>query len=721
MSHRVSTYNTTLKLIASCIYVFLACLASGYIAHFLIQRNNPDIGIVSHPFIIIAITIVIAVVLFALWPLYILGCFLFFRKKITLHNLTYFLIKDSYTYFPFYIFFLHHRSASVLEVLPFLCIACSVVLKLLVFKKNLLYVYTMIEKNLYSTIHFFKNIPSYCTFLNTKITTYLASPHHTAIVNKTYKVLKIFLMIYIVLIGLSTLHHIYQVPVDKPYFTGKVVDEPFSINAGINILYTKGNPLFYNYGGTSCIPFTISYYINYLRTHDVPYFKYFGEKFYFAAFPQRWDTYPVRPIYHARIAAVILCVIGTILFVGLFSWYLLPIPFFLFKMVDYSELMAFYRDTLMGNTHIAFAAVITCIFFIVAILKIHNKKYVTYMYLCFICASIAASIKLTGFSTFIFPFSLLAYMYMSPDSTVIAKNKILLKVLACSVLPYLVLTPAVILDSARYITWFQTLAIKKRVPIVDALTANRIDNLVPFIKDLFFLKAIPTLLVIILGIASAILLMRIHPFFFIAVVLFHMYTFRIIFTNLGDFPFTHLYMIFLFTPVVFLFFPLIYGYKKCPTYCKLVVLIVCTGLTLSAYTPRALSAGFHQLAAGTFTKDWARESRDEYVDFVQKNNFEIFFFDFHSFSLPDTLHRRTIFFNDLTELPATLKPNQIVCFIKYNPPEPEEKMDREYKKYCEVTTGLYKKYEVVGMFGNETVGYHWNCPGDNPTIVCLKE
>lgn len=719
MPHRDSELSSTVKCIASCIYVFLACLASGYIAHFLIQRNNPDVGVLSNPFIIIAITIVLAVVLFVLWPVYILGCFLFFRKKITLHALASFAIKDSYTYFPFYIFFLHHRIAPVLEVLPFVCIVCSVALKLFVFKKNLSYVYTMIEKNLYSTIHVFKNIPTYCASVHTKINAYCESRHYNAIVNKTYKILKIFLMIYIVLIGLSTLHHIYHVPVDKPYFTGGV-DEPGSINAGINILRTKGNPLFYNYGGTSCLPFAITYYVNYLRTHDVPYFKYFGEKFYFAAFPQRWDTYPVRPIYHARILAVILFVIGTIVFVGLFSWYLLPIPFFLFKMVDYSQLMAYYRETLMGNTHIAFGAVITCIFFIVALLNIHNKKYVTYMYVCFICASITASVKLTGFGTFIFPFSLLVYLYLYPDKSM-SKHTILLKTLACAAIPYLVLNPAVILDLGRYATWFQELAIRKRVPLLEALSPDRVDNLIPFIKDVYFLKAIPPLLIILLGIASAILLIRIHPLFFAVVVLFHASTFQTIITNVGDLPYTRLYMVLLFTPVVFLLFPLIYGYKKCPMYCKLVVLIVCTGLTLSAYSPRTLSAGFHQLAAGTFTKDWPRESRDEYVDFVQKNNFEIFFFDFHSFSLPDTLHCRTIFFNDVTELPATLKPNQIVCFIKYNPPEPEERMDREYKKYCEVTTGLYKKYEVVGMFGNETVGYHWNCPGDNPTIVCLQE
>jgi len=354
--------------------------------------------------------------------------------------------------------------------------------------------------------------------------------------------------------------------------------------------------MFYNYGGTSTIPFAISFFVYEKFTGAQPYYKYFGKKFDRPGFPNRWDTYPVKPIYYAKIFAVISCVTLSILFISLFSWYLLPIPFFLFKMIDYSSHINFYQATLMGNRDIAFASSITCLFFITALIYIYDKnKYLKYMYICFICASISFAVKLTGAATFIFPISLLIYVYINNNFNFISKEKILLKSLLCAIVPYIILTPAVILDLGRYISWLQTMLIKQSVSPMEWLNPDRINHALSFIKDLYFLKSISGILIIILFIASSIVFLRIHPIFFVTMCFFHLFTFKTIITNTGDFPYSRLYMVLLFTPIMYLFFSLIYAYRKMPKYIKLSVLSISFILTISAYNIKYIYSGINKL------------------------------------------------------------------------------------------------------------------------------
>ncbi|MFC1546209.1 hypothetical protein ACFL4O_00635 [bacterium] len=711
-----------MKLLLSFIYVFTAGFACGFVIHFLVMQNNPDLAYLQTAKIKFLISFASALLLFVFWWIYIIFTFLFFRKKVSMQNIISFALKDSQSYFPFYIFFLYKYLLSILPLLPFILIACSIALKLKLFNKNLKFIYYHIDKNLYSVINFFSNINQYLKKLNTSILSFIEHKNYNKLINKIYKTFKFILIIYIILIGFSKLHNMYNIPVERPYFTGGV-DEPFSINAGINILRTKGNPMFYNYGGTSTMPYAVSFFIYSLKTAKKPYYKYFGEKFFYPSFPNRWDTYPVKPIYYARVFAVIFFIILSILLVALFSWHLLPIPFFLFQMIDHSHHLSFYQDKLMGNAHIAFASAITCILFIIAVQNIKNsKKYLKYMYLCFLCASISAAVKLTGLAAFIFPASLLVYLYIKNDFNLLFNKKILLKAAAFSIIPYILLTPAVILDLGRYVSWLQKMLIKQSISPLEWLEPDRINNALIFIKDLFFLKSIPGIVLLILLISSAVIFIKIHPVFFTAIAFFHLFVFQTIITNTGDFPFSRLYMVLLFTPVIFLFFPLIYVYKKIPNYFKVFILGICTIITLSVYNAGLVYSGLKKLIKNDFTASWEKESRDEFVDYVNNNNLKVYFFDFHSFSVPENLHDKLTFFNSTSELPPILEENSIICFIKYNKPKiKSNKMHKRYNKYLEITSKLLNKYKVIRIIGNNIVTYDWINTSKNPTIVCLSD
>ncbi|MFC1546811.1 hypothetical protein ACFL4O_03730, partial [bacterium] len=352
---------------------------------------------------------------------------------------------------------------------------------------------------------------SFFRAIKTKAVSFLNSK--AQIFSRVNKILKIILIIYVLLICISKLVSIYDVPINKPYFTGGW-DEPYSANAGINILHTKGDAQFYNYGGTSAIPYALAFLVYSMKHNIKPHYKFLNKKFYNPKNPIIRKIYPVKPIFLGRVVALIIFAVLTFVFVSLFTWYLLPLPFILLQMIDHSTILAGYKSYMMGNTHSALLAGITCVFFILTLLTNDFKKYKKYLFYTCIFSSITVAAKLNAAFIVLLPLSLLIHMYKNYDLSLIKGNKILLKVFGLLFIPYCLINPGLILNTGSYLGWLKGILVLQGGHSSFAWM-DKTNQIFPFINDLYIIKYWPNMLLIILGLSAVMLMARISKIAFI--------------------------------------------------------------------------------------------------------------------------------------------------------------------------------------------------------------
>lgn len=527
---------------------------------------------------------------------------------------------------------------------------------------------------------------------------------------------RVLLIIYIALIGASRMADIYRIPVNQPYFVGEW-DDPFSINAGINILRFGGDQRFYNYGGTVVMPQAVLFAAhNALRGTKAEY-RYLDQPFAFPNWPITRKIHPVRPIYWGKILAIMLFTFGTCLLAALVSWYLLPVPLLVFRMVDHSSILAYYHTALIGITESTLLAGVTTIFFFMTLLADDRRQYARYLLWCALAASLTAATKANTGVIVLLPLSLLAHMGARYGSVALREGKAWLVCLVTLVIPYVVVTPAVVLNAGSYFAWLVRTVTQ---PHPAAFTwMDRTGQIFPFIRDMYIVQTMPNLWLIALVIIGAILMVRISPLAFAAFAFFNLYSFQ----SVANITMLGLYarlFIFLLLPVsLFVLFPLMCGYKRIPAVLKVIVLGVSLGTLINAFPPQAVSAGLRQLMTGTFA-GWAEESRDAFAHYVIDNNLKVYFFDLHHFGLPDTVYDRIVPFSDSAALPAALGKNEVVAYIRYSVPD---QPDGQQANYWRVVQYLDRRFVPMAVFGEEQPGYDmWgDAPAHNPTIVLLKQ
>lgn len=527
---------------------------------------------------------------------------------------------------------------------------------------------------------------------------------------------KVLLMIYIALIGVSRMADIYRIPVNQPYFVGEW-DDPFSINAGINILRFGGDQRFYNYGGTVIMPQAALFAVhNVLRGTKAEY-RYINQPFANPNWPITRKIHPVRPIYWGKILAILLFTAGTCLLAALVSWYLVPIPLLVFRMMDHSSILAYYHTALIGITESTVLAGVTTIFFFMTLLADNRRQYARYLLWCALAASLTAATKANTGIIVLLPLSLLAHMVSRFGSAAIREGKYWVACLATMVMPYVLVTPAVVLNPLSYFAWLVRTVTQ---PHPAAFTwMDRTGQIFPFVRDIYLLQSMPNLWLIALIIIGVVLMVRISPLAFAAYAFFHLYSFQSV-ANITALGLYARLFIFLLLPVsLFVLFPLMCVYKRIPAVLKVIVLGVSIGTLMHAFPLQAVSAGIRQLKTGTFA-GWAEESRDVFARYVIDKNLKIYFFDLHHFGLPDTVHDRIVPFSDSAALPVTLGKNEMVAYIRYSVPDQPDSRQVHYRR---VVQYLDRRFVSVKVFGEEQPGYDmWgDAPARHPTIVLLKD
>lgn len=527
---------------------------------------------------------------------------------------------------------------------------------------------------------------------------------------------KVLLIMYIALIGVSRMTGIYSIPVNQPYFIGEW-DDPFSINAGINILHFGGDQRFYNYGGTVIMPQAALFAVhNALRGTKAEY-RYIDQPFATPNWPITRKIHPVRPIYWGKILAITLFTVGTCLLAALVSWYLLPVPLLVFRMVDHSSILAYYHSALIGITESTVLAGLTTVFFFMTLLADDRRQYARYLLWCALAASLTAATKVNTGVIVLLPLSLLAHMGVRFGAAAVREGKYWLVCLTTLVAPYVIVTPAVVLNPLSYFAWLVRTVSQ---PHPAAFTwMDRTGQIFPFIRDIYLFQSMPNLWLIALLIIGVVLMVRISPLAFAAFTFFHLYSFQSV-VNITALGLYARLLIFLLLPVsLFVLFPLMYGYKKIPAVLKVIALVVSLSSLMHAFNPQGIAVGMRQFMTGTFA-GWTQESRDAFARYVIENNLKVYFFDLHHFCLPDTVYERIKPFSAVADLPAVLRKNEVIAYIRYSVPKQSSGQQAQYQRIVQY---LEQRFVPVTVFGEEQPGYDmWgDAPARNPTIVLLKE
>jgi len=442
-------------------------------------------------------------------------------------------------------------------------------------------------------------------------------------INLVFKLLLIFVILGVFL---AKVGNIYKIPLDKPYFSGEW-DEPFAINAGINVLKTKGDPVFYNYGGTSIYPHSLVFYIYCLNKKMVPYYKEMDQKFKNPQWPISRKIYPVKPIYITKVVAYILFILGAALFVGWFSLLLLPVPFWLISIISSSKMMTYMANQMLSETHITFLAGFTTIFFAKAIMEKDINKYFKWVVVTAVLASVTVAVKINSIMIIVLPLSLCWRLVKEKGFTL----KRFIMIFIGLLVPYILVNPAVIFNFSSYREWLVGM-LKMSETTQSGIWMTRSTPIFAFIKDLYLVNILPSVVVILLIILGSILMIKKNPAAYAGFIFFLLFSWVTI-TNM-----THIlygrHLMFLILPIhLFILFPLIYLFTKASTLLKTLVTLICLIITLWFFPPGQIVKGIKKAATHKFTTVWKKESRDNLVKFVQSNNAVLYFYDLHTFSL----------------------------------------------------------------------------------------
>jgi hypothetical protein len=340
------------------------------------------------------------------------------------------------------------------------------------------------------------------------------SPLHPTLIIQT------LFFLTIAFLCLAHLSDIYDVPLNKTYYTG-AWDEPFSINSGINAL-KKGDPRFYMYGGSSVYPYTFFFKLSEWSTGTTAYYKSFDQKLDGYAWPYSHKIFPVRPIYEAKIAQIIFATILSFIFVLLGTLWLFPFAALFLHALDQSTTLAAYRLQLLPESHLILFSGITCLFFVKTLLSDSQKKYNKLMLWTALFASLTVSTKLSAAFICLLPLSLLWHL-VKESETLTETKKILLKFTSAMVLPFIFVNPALILNGRSYLNTVKDIAQQSRPTNGQWLTHTQ--EIATFFRELYFFQSWNLVLVLILILAAAFLIAKRNPPAFFGFFFFYIFTF----------------------------------------------------------------------------------------------------------------------------------------------------------------------------------------------------
>lgn len=241
-----------------------------------------------------------------------------------------------------------------------------------------------------------------------------------------------------------------------------------------------------------------------------------------------------------------------------------------------------------------------------------------------------------------------------------------------------------------------------------------------FLKNLYFAEKFPLILLAILIVFSAILLLKKNWAAFIGLAVFFGISYYTISNMKHDLYARH--FVFLLLPFnILVLYPLIYFYRDAPKSIKAGVTLICLIVTLWWFPPGEIYQDISNLVNQQFSTRWEIESRDHFESFVKNNKARVYFFDFHGFSLPDTIQSQLIPFSNRERLPEKLGSEDYVAFIKYKITKKEgHNRNGEYNQMIEYLRGHFKPVKVFGSPGGAH-NINDESPLTNPTIVLMKE
>ena len=545
--------------------------------------------------------------------------------------------------------------------------------------------------------------------------------HRPGLFKKAEIVLRVLMIFVIAAVFLAQLDKMYTVPLNQPYYTG-TWDEPFSINAGINAIHRGGDPAFYNYGGTSIYPYSFVFYLYSKATGIVPQYKMMDKEFENPDWPMTRKIYPVKPIYITRVIAYIIFLTLAFLYVALFSYLLLPVPFWLIPSITTAAIFSNYAMQMLPETHLGLLAGLTAIAFAKAIITHDLSRYYKWVIICAIAASLTAAIKINAFFIVLLPLSLLwrpvQEKYLTFNLFKPAPLKRWGSVVAALVLPYVFVNPAIVINFKGYKAWL--IAMRKLSGVKPESWTDRDYGIVPFLKDLYLSHAFPVILLILLVVLSCIFMVKRNPAAFAGFMIFFLHSLYTI-ANMKHMLYAR-HFVFLLLPFnVLILFPFIHLFRRSPRSIKAALTVACLVITLWVFPPGKTFSAIMKLPSGKFTTQWRKESRDELIDFVKSNNAVLYFYDYHGFSLPNNIHDRIIPFSEVTNAPDHLKPNEFVALILYK--NAGQGQVNQQEKYEPDRDFLLNKYSLVKTLGKPdgTNDINKQAPQGNPTILILKE
>ncbi len=527
-----------------------------------------------------------------------------------------------------------------------------------------------------------------------------------------YKIVMVIFFLLICFFYISRFHLIYNIPVNKPYFTGEW-DEPFAINAGINALRYGLNPIFYKYGGTSVYPESLIFFIYEKITGKKSFYSYYNKKMGLNNWPITRKTYPVKPIYIGKVVAFLLFSIGSLVYISLFTLLLLPIPFWpvqisLNPWINSSDIMGYYSFQMLPTAQLALLAGITSIFFFKALFEEDGKKKFIWIILSAIFASISVSCQLSSAFILLLPLSLSVNFIIKGYMKGWGKKMVLILSL---ILPYILINPASWLSSPDYRKWIYTMAQNSRVS--EGLWHQRISVITNFVKDLHILSTLGVALLIILFALTVIIFIKMDKIAFLGFFIFYFYSFYKI-ANMNEMVFER-HFSFLILPAIFWFtLPFVYIYLKSKQNLRILLAVILLLGTLYTYPYASVINGVKSLFNDKYSDIWPKESRDYLSNFVLDNKCKVYFYDYHNFSLPENLENYLTAFSDIKDIPSKLAKNEYVGIILY--------ATSNINEYNMMKDKLFLKYKIVKVFGNPKGSYDIGdeSPLTNPTIILLR-
>jgi hypothetical protein len=284
------------------------------------------------------------------------------------------------------------------------------------------------------------------------------------------------------------------------------------------------------------------------------------------------------------------------------------------------------------------------------------------------------------------------------------------------VLPYLSINPAVVFSFTTYKSWLLemfTLSESKT-----GLWKSRLPQLNKIIKDIYLMDVLPLLVILILFVLACVLMIKKNPVALLGFLVFFLYSLWTILNMKHNFYGRHL--MFLMLPFqLFLLFPLMELFRGLPRKGKTIFTLACFLITLWMFPPHQAIKKITHLKTKQFAS-WQKESRDDLVDFVKTNQATIYFYDYHGFSLPNTIHQQIIPFLSIDEIPLSLKANEYVAVIRYK--YAGRGVFNPIEKYNSDLNEIDKHFPTIKVFGPPGGTHDLNnqAPLRNPSIEIKK-